>query len=58
LHVFAKSKPSEETKKIVEFYHNAIDAVENALRLTKLVIKWHKQQLQITYKKKQHESRT
>jgi hypothetical protein len=52
LHGFAKSKPSEGTKNIVEFHHNAIDAAENGLRLTKLVSKWHKQQLQITNKKK------
>ena len=44
--------PSEGTKNIVEFHHNAIDAAENGLRLTKLVNKWHKQQLQITNKKK------
>jgi hypothetical protein len=52
LHGFAKSKPREGTKNIVEFHHNAIDAAENGLRLTKLVSKWHKQQLQITNKKK------
>jgi hypothetical protein len=52
LHGFAKSKTSEGTKNIVEFHHNAIDAAENGLRLTKLVSKWHKQQLQITNKKK------
>lgn len=51
LHGFAKSKPSVGTKNIVEFHHNAIDAAENGLRLTKLVSKWHKQQLQITNKK-------
>ena len=52
LHSFAKSKPSEGTKNIVEFHHNAIDAAENGLRLTKLLNKWHKQQLQINNKKK------
>lgn len=35
LHGFAKSKPSEVTKNIVEFHHNAIDATENGLRLVK-----------------------
>ena len=52
LHGFAKSKPSEGIKNIVEFHHNAIDAAKNGLRLTKLVNKWHKQQLRITNKKK------
>ena len=52
LHGFAKSKPSEGTKNIVEFHHNAIDAAENGLRLTKLINKWHKQQLQLTNKTK------
>ena len=52
LHGFAKSKPSEGTKNIVEFHHNAIDSAENGLRLTMLVSKWHKQQLQITNTKK------
>lgn len=52
LHGFTKSKPSEGTKNIVEFHHNAIDAAENGLHLTKLVNKWHKEQLQITNRKK------
>lgn len=51
LHSFAKSKPGNPTKKKGEFQHNALDAAEDGLRLTKLIIKWHKEQLQITNKK-------
>jgi hypothetical protein len=47
LHGFAKSKPSTETKNIIEFHHNAIETAENGLRLTKLINKWHKKQLAI-----------
>jgi hypothetical protein len=52
LHGFAKSKPSEGTKNIIEFHHKSIDAAENGLRLVKLINKWHKQQLHINNKKK------
>jgi hypothetical protein len=52
LHGFAKSKPREGTKNIVEFHHKSIDAAEIGLRLVKLINKWHKQQLQLTNKKK------
>jgi hypothetical protein len=52
IHSFAKSKPGEKTKNIVEFHHKSIDAAENGLRLVKLVNKWHKQQLQISNQKK------
>lgn len=52
LHGFAKSKPKSSTVNVVEFHHQAIAAAEDGMRLTKLVSKWHKQQLQITNKKK------
>ena len=52
LHGFAKSKPKESTINVIEFHHNAIATAEDGLRLTKLVSKWHNQQLQKTNKKK------
>jgi hypothetical protein len=52
LHGFAKSKPGKSTINVVDFHHLAIAAAEDGLRLTKLVNKWHKQQLQITNIKK------
>jgi hypothetical protein len=52
LHGFAKSTPNVGTFNVIEFHHKAIDAAENGLRLTKLINKWHKQQLQISNKKK------
>ena len=51
-HGFVKSKPGTPTKEISAFHKAAIKAAEDGIRLTKLVSKWHKQQLQITNKKK------
>jgi hypothetical protein len=50
LHSFAKSKPKSSTLNVVEFHRQAIIAAEEGLRLTKLISKWHKQQLQRTNK--------
>jgi hypothetical protein len=51
-HGFVKSKPGTPTKEISAFHKAAIQAAEEGFKLTKLVSKWHKQQLQITNKKK------
>jgi hypothetical protein len=51
-HGFVKSKPGSPTKEISAFHKAAIQAAEEGFKLTKLVSKWHKQQLQITNKKK------
>ncbi len=51
-HGFVKSKPGTPTKEINEFHKDAISTAEEGFKLTKLVSKWHKQQLQITNKKK------
>lgn len=51
-HGFVKSKPGTPTKEICAFHKAAIQAAEEGFKLTKLVSKWHKQQLQITNKKK------
>ena len=51
LHGFVKSKPGTPTKEISAFHKAAIKAAEDGIRLTKLVRKWHKQQLQKTNKK-------
>ena len=51
-HGFVKSKPGAPTKEINAFHKAAIQAAQEGYELTKLVSKWHKQQLQKTYKKK------
>lgn len=51
-HGFVKSKPGAPTKEISAFHEAAILAAAEGIKLTKLVNKWHKQQLQITNKKK------
>jgi hypothetical protein len=51
-HGFVKTNPGIPTKEIGEFHKAAIQAAEKGFMLTKLVSKWHKQQLQITNKKK------
>ena len=51
-HGFVKSKPGTPTKEIIAFHKAAIQAAEEGFKLTKLVSKWHKQQLQLTSKKK------
>jgi hypothetical protein len=56
-HGFVKSKPGTPTKEISEFHKAAIKTAEEGFKLTKLLSKWHKQQLQITKKKKEYASR-
>ncbi len=51
-HGFVKSNPGTPTKEISAFHKAAIQAAEEGFKLTKLVSKWHKQQLKITNKKK------
>jgi hypothetical protein len=51
-HGFVKSEPGTPTKEIGEFHKVAIQAAKDGFILTKLVSKWHKQQLQLTNKKK------
>ena len=51
-HRFVRSNPGRPTKEVGEFHKAAIQAAEEGFKLTKLVSKWHKQQLQITNKKK------
>jgi hypothetical protein len=51
-HGFVKSNPGTQTKEIGEFHKAAILTAEKGLMLTKLVSKWHKQQLLISNKKK------
>jgi len=51
-HGFVKTKPGTLTKEISAFHKDAIKAAEEGFKLTKLVSKWHKQQLQITNKTK------
>jgi hypothetical protein len=50
LHGFAKANPKYPTINTVDFHHNAIQAAEDGLRLTKFISKWHKQQLKINNK--------
>lgn len=51
-HGFVKTKPGTPTKEISAFHKDAIKAAEKGFKLTKLVNKWHKQQLQLNNKTK------
>ena len=51
-HGFVKTKPGTPTKEVIEFHKSAINAGQEGIKLTKLVIKWHKKQVQLTKKQK------
>ena len=51
LHQFAKSEPGTSTIAVDHFQSKAFEAAQNGIRLTRLVNKWHQQQLRSSNKK-------
>ena len=50
IHGFAKSKPGLGTLSVSEFHELALKLTRDGLRLAKLVMKWHEQELQFSKK--------
>ena len=50
IHGFAKSKPGLGTLSVSEFHELALKLTRDGLRLSRLVMKWHNQQFQLSRK--------
>ena len=50
IHGFAKSKPGISTLSVSEFHELALKLTRDGLRLSRLVMKWHNQQFQLSRK--------
>ena len=57
IHGFAKSKPGLGTLSVSEFHEIALKLTRDGLRLSRLVMKWHNQQFQLSRKQNSNSSK-